>query len=143
MNKNEVSANQRMRNASANKSKDVQRTNLLNECKDIQLPPGCTYDMPGLSSRLRGQEQLFSVPHSESGNCEAANMQQYLRKFLGKRVYIDFWTTNLRGNRFHISGILKDVGNNFISITEKQAGSNPSKLTVVDLSNIKYISIFW
>ena len=139
MNKNEVSANQRMRNASANKSKDVQRINLLNECKDIQLPPGCTYDMPGLSGRLRGQEQLFSVPHSESGNCEAANMQQYLRKFLGKRV----WTTNLRGNRFHISGILKDVGNNFISITEKQAGSNPSKLTVVDLSNIKYISIFW
>ena len=141
MNKNEM--NNTPRKASADRQKSLQRTNLLNECKDIELPPGCTYDMPGLSSRLRGQEQLFSVPHSESGNCEAANMQQYLRKFLGKRVYIDFWTTNLRGNRFHISGILKDVGNNFISITEKQAGSNPSKLTVVDLSNIKYISIFW
>ena len=141
MNKNEM--NNTPRKASADRQKSLQRTNLLNECKDIELPPGCTYDMPGISGRLRGQEQLFSVPHSESGNCEAANMQQYLRKFLGKRVYIDFWTTNLRGNRFHISGILKDVGNNFISITEKQAGSNPSKLTVVDLSNIKYISIFW
>lgn len=62
------------------------------------------------------------------------NFPNYLKKYIGKKVSIDFlFGTN---KLVHKNGVLKDVGPDFVALT------NPNgTITMADLFSIKFVDI--
>lgn len=62
------------------------------------------------------------------------NFPNYLKKYIGKKVGIDFLVGT--GKIVHKAGVLKEVGPDFVAIT------NPNgTITMADLFSIKFVDI--
>jgi ferredoxin-fold anticodon binding domain-containing protein len=63
------------------------------------------------------------------------NFPAYLKKNIGKKVGIDFIVGT--GKLVHKAGILKDVGPDFVAITNPNGST-----TLADLFSVKFVDIF-
>ncbi len=82
---------------------------------------------------MHGKSGSLSVP---KGNIESQSMADYLNRFTGAFLCLDFWHNN--GQRIKKCGVLEEVGKTFLVLKE----SHKKMLTVVDLSPVSYINIY-
>ena len=82
---------------------------------------------------MHGKTGGLSVP---KGNIESQCMADYLNRFSGAFLCLDFWLSH--GQRIKKCGILEEVGKTFLVLKE----SRKNVLTVVDLKPVRYISIY-
>ncbi len=90
------------------------------------------YIRPEMISEMSGTSSVMSVA---SGN-QVTSMPMYLRRYMGKYLCIDMWTTE--HEKLEKCGILTDIGNNFLVIKKPRN----SERTLIDLKTIRYISIY-
>lgn len=70
-------------------------------------------------------------PREQAGT---VNFPAYLKKYIGKKVGIDFLTGT--GKLIHKTGTLKDVGPDYVAFI------NPNgKITIADLFSIKFVDV--
>lgn len=98
-------------------------------------PEGCG-ELPVLPHGMTGSFNLFSVPSAENASRHIPSLSEYLDSYKGKYVCLDFWNKN--NSKSEKCGILQEVGADFLAIRP----ANGKSLMVVDLSRVRYISIY-
>lgn len=122
----------------------------------IVIPPGCNnplfknsgekiqtytpasytpYIQKNLSHMMSGKVDGISVPKNPAPSV-CRNMTEYLSRFQGAYLCLDFWTTNLK--KISRCGVLLEIGSDFLVIGDEQG----KKLSLIDLKPIKYINIY-
>ncbi|MEG2583846.1 MAG: hypothetical protein RSA27_05010 [Oscillospiraceae bacterium] len=94
-----------------------------------------TYSTPSLSNGMNGKYAAFSVPNKQE-TVSSSTLTEYLGRYKGKYICIDFWTTNRI--KMEKCGILKECGQNFLSMQDV----NSKNMVIVDLNQIRYISVY-
>lgn len=104
---------------------------------------GCTdgmcetlYDRPEMINEMSGSIGVISLPTTDRFDDTLMPMSSYLRRYKGKYICIDLWTSDNR--KLEKCGLLTEIGNDFLVINSPNRGET----TMVDLKTIRYVSIY-
>lgn len=117
-------------------------TNVLSSCPTDCMCSGNTacsiaeHETGIFADDTSGSFGLFSVPSPNRGNLPMLSMAEYLKRYKGKHICLDLWTTDC--THCEKCGTLTDIGQTFLVIYKPCTG----EFTMIDLKTIKYISVY-
>ncbi len=117
-----------------NKQLSENSRNEVIECTDEMCD--FEYNRPGMINELSGSMGVMSLPQSDRYENPLMPMSSYLRRYKGKYICIDLWTSDSR--KHEKCGLLADIGDDFLVIKMPNRGET----TMIDLKTIRYVSIY-